>query len=42
LVLIAPARTCARTGGWSWPQWIEDDRLDIAKHVTRGALAGPG
>lgn len=34
--------SCSRTGGWSWPQWIEDDRFDIANHVGRAALARPG
>jgi diacylglycerol O-acyltransferase / wax synthase len=31
-----------RTGGWSWPEWITDDGFDIANHVRRAALAGPG
>jgi hypothetical protein len=30
----------ARTGGWSWPEWIEDDRFDIANHVGRAARPG--
>jgi WS/DGAT/MGAT family acyltransferase len=31
-----------RTGSWSWPQWIDDERFDIANHVTRAALPSPG
>ena len=32
----------ARTGGWSWPQWTEDERFDIRSHVRRAALPAPG
>lgn len=30
------------TGGLSWPHWIDDERFDIANHVTRAALPTPG
>ncbi len=29
-----------RTGGLSWPEWVEDDRFDIAHHVHWAALPG--
>jgi WS/DGAT/MGAT family acyltransferase len=29
-----------RTGGLTWPSWVEDDRFDIANHVRAAALPG--
>jgi diacylglycerol O-acyltransferase / wax synthase len=31
-----------RTGGLTWPQWVEDETFDIASHVWRAALPAPG
>lgn len=31
-----------RTGGLTWPAWVDDERFDIANHVTRAALPAPG
>ncbi len=27
---------------WSWPQWIDDERFDVADHVSHAALPAPG
>ncbi len=27
---------------WSWPQWVEDERFDVANHVSHVALPSPG
>ncbi len=27
---------------WSWPQWLDDERFDIAGHVVHAALPAPG
>ena len=31
-----------RTGGFSWPQWTEDDQFAVRNHVRRAALPTPG
>jgi diacylglycerol O-acyltransferase / wax synthase len=31
-----------RTGGLSWPRWIEDDRFRVRDHVAHVALPAPG
>ena len=31
-----------RTGGLHWPWWQDDQRFDIARHVTEAGLAQPG
>ncbi len=31
-----------RTGGLSWPRWVEDPQFDVADHVGRAALPEPG
>src|ERR1700751_5736161 len=31
-----------RTGGFAWPQWIDDERFDMRAHVGRAALPPPG
>ena len=31
-----------RTGGLSWPHWLDDHRFDIRSHVHRAALPEPG
>ncbi|MDQ2676203.1 MAG: wax ester/triacylglycerol synthase family O-acyltransferase, partial [Actinomycetota bacterium] len=30
-----------RTGGLTWPSWIDDDRFDIGHHVRSAALRQP-
>jgi diacylglycerol O-acyltransferase / wax synthase len=30
-----------RTGGLRWPEWVEDERFEIAHHVHRAGLAAP-
>ena len=30
------------TGGMSWPEWQDDPAFDIARHIARAALPGPG
>jgi diacylglycerol O-acyltransferase / wax synthase len=30
-----------RTGGLRWPEWVEDERFDIAHHVRAAALPAP-
>ena len=27
---------------WSWPQWVDDERFDVANHVSHAALPAPG
>lgn len=34
--------SCERTGGLSWPHWLDDHRFDIRGHVHRAALPAPG
>lgn len=31
-----------RTGGWSWPRWVEDERFDLRDHIVHVALPAPG
>ncbi len=31
-----------RTGGLSWPSWVDDEDFDIATHVRHAALPSPG
>lgn len=31
-----------RTGGWSWPQWEDDDRFAVAAHVREAMIPPPG
>jgi len=31
-----------RTGGMGWPEWLEDAKFDVRRHVTRAALPAPG
>jgi WS/DGAT/MGAT family acyltransferase len=31
-----------RTGGLTWPRWLEDPQFDIRNHVHRAALPAPG
>ena len=31
-----------RTGGFSWPRWMDDDRFDIRNHIAHVALPAPG
>jgi diacylglycerol O-acyltransferase len=31
-----------RTGGFSWPRWLDDDRFDVRDHVKHVALPAPG
>ena len=30
------------TGGWAWPQWVNDDRFDLRDHIVHAALPAPG
>ena len=30
------------TGGLRWPEWVDDERFDIAAHVRRATLPAPG
>src|SRR5947209_2912331 len=34
--------SATRAGGWSWPQWTEDERFNIHDHVRHAALPAPG
>jgi diacylglycerol O-acyltransferase / wax synthase len=31
-----------RVGGFSWPQWVDDERFDISNHVSHATLHAPG
>jgi WS/DGAT/MGAT family acyltransferase len=31
-----------QTGGLQWPRWLDDGDFDVAAHVRRAALPGPG
>src|SRR5208283_4922301 len=31
-----------RTGGLTWPRWVDDPQFDIRNHVHRAALPAPG
>ncbi|MGZ5316755.1 MAG: wax ester/triacylglycerol synthase domain-containing protein, partial [Solirubrobacterales bacterium] len=31
-----------RTGGLSWPTWVDEDAFDIATHVRHATLPAPG
>jgi diacylglycerol O-acyltransferase / wax synthase len=30
------------SGSWAWPHWVQDERFDIAAHVSGAALPAPG
>ncbi len=31
-----------RTGAWSWPHWVPDERFDVYNHLRHVALPAPG
>jgi diacylglycerol O-acyltransferase / wax synthase len=31
-----------RTGAWSWPRWVPDERFDVHNHLRHAALPPPG
>lgn len=30
------------TGGWAWPDWVQDERFDLRDHIVHAALPAPG
>jgi len=34
--------SATRMGFWSWPHWVNDERFEIANHVSHVALPAPG